>query len=538
MGYPRRNRAFLSAILIGYAALSTLTLWMYAALGDVPFIYAAAGIYWMGLALSPKKDWLIIVPCVFMLQLTAEFVGYHSPPSLALAFSVSKTLEAVIGVTLIEWCCHWIARRGTVDRIQLMTLFLLIAVIAMPMLSAVMPALIRVKLFGSDPLNCWVQLALVQSVGVLIVAPLVYLLSQKSPAEMWRACRSQEVLALIGLTTILLWFVFFSDFVSHETAVYLVTPVLVWAAGRFGLSGAIVANFGLAMAAVLGNAASFFSAIDNFYEVTTTLDFYLLVNATVSLVLAAYADEHRNSLNMLINQRKRLQDLSVQLNNKEESFRREVATLLHDSIGQILALNKIRVDRMGTDPSLVSSIRLAEVSGGLADIIESVRALTNGVAQSYYQGQGLTAAIRDQAEIIFGESTVDLEFTGEQSPDVDQLTASIAFRASREIMFNVIKHSDATRVRVRVTCVSGNLRIRIADNGCGFDASRIDDFTHEDSFGLANTRNTIAAIGGSMQVTSSQRGTSVHILIPDSFEVNSPRDASTASILKIQPKLT
>jgi signal transduction histidine kinase len=67
----------------------------------------------------------------------------------------------------------------------------------------------------------------------------------------------------------------------------------------------------------------------------------------------------------------------------------------------------------------------------------------------------------------------------------------------KEALHNVIKHSRATEVNVRVVFDGKWLDISITDNGCGFQSA-----TASPGNGLVNMNRRIREIGGSCQVES------------------------------------
>lgn len=79
----------------------------------------------------------------------------------------------------------------------------------------------------------------------------------------------------------------------------------------------------------------------------------------------------------------------------------------------------------------------------------------------------------------------------------------------KEAIHNVIKHANATEVRVRVVTDGKLLDISITDNGCGFQSA-----TAATGNGLVNMNRRIRDIGGSCQVDSRPgEGASVRLIL-------------------------
>jgi signal transduction histidine kinase len=75
---------------------------------------------------------------------------------------------------------------------------------------------------------------------------------------------------------------------------------------------------------------------------------------------------------------------------------------------------------------------------------------------------------------------------------------------------NAAKHSLASAVTVTVATSDGSVRLTVADDGEGFDAS-----SAEPGAGLTNMRDRIDAAGGQLQMTSAPGvGTRVEVHVP------------------------
>ncbi len=83
------------------------------------------------------------------------------------------------------------------------------------------------------------------------------------------------------------------------------------------------------------------------------------------------------------------------------------------------------------------------------------------------------------------------------------------YRLVQEALTNVVKHAQATRVRLVVADVDGELLIEVQDDGAGFDPELASD-----GFGVAGMRERVALAGGSLGIDSDQRGTLVTARLP------------------------
>lgn len=79
---------------------------------------------------------------------------------------------------------------------------------------------------------------------------------------------------------------------------------------------------------------------------------------------------------------------------------------------------------------------------------------------------------------------------------------------TREALHNVVKHAQATEVRLRAHGIGEELQMEITDNGCGFDLGT----PRRDGLGLDSMRRRIENLGGTFALES-QPGSGTRILI-------------------------
>jgi len=85
------------------------------------------------------------------------------------------------------------------------------------------------------------------------------------------------------------------------------------------------------------------------------------------------------------------------------------------------------------------------------------------------------------------------------------------FLAVREAFHNVLKHSQATELWMRLRLVDSNARLDIEDNGCGFAPDSISTGRN----GLENMRTRLVECGGQAEIVSAPgQGTRVHFIFP------------------------
>jgi signal transduction histidine kinase len=219
------------------------------------------------------------------------------------------------------------------------------------------------------------------------------------------------------------------------------------------------------------------------------------------------AIEKARLLNELQEKERIRSDLIKRLLTAHEDERRRIARELHDETGQALTALILTIDRVhalaeqgrtGTAAELARLRELAETT------LEDVRKLIYDLRPTILDDLGLAAALRWYVERQLAPRGLDADLRvqlGDRRLDPTLETA--VFRIAQEALWNVVKHAGATRVDVELTLSSGRVRLRIRDNGRGFqaDGSRPIDPLHGGA-GLGGMRERAALLGGSVRVSS------------------------------------
>ena len=106
---------------------------------------------------------------------------------------------------------------------------------------------------------------------------------------------------------------------------------------------------------------------------------------------------------------------------------------------------------------------------------------------------------------------VDIEIGLEHrlSPELE----TILYRIPQESLNNIAKHARAGQVSISVDQLEeGTVRLRVRDDGVGFDTSNGAQLLREGHFGLAGMRERASLVGGTVEVGSIPgHGTTVEV---------------------------
>ncbi len=201
--------------------------------------------------------------------------------------------------------------------------------------------------------------------------------------------------------------------------------------------------------------------------------------------------------------------------------RRRIAAHLHDGIVQSLAGSSYALsgvaDKLGADGQHWAA---GTVRNAATELRQGVRGLRSLLVEIYPPGlrrAGLAAALSDlTAQLASREIDVELDVDGiEQLPEDVEIAL---FRVAQEAVRNIVKHAEATHVRVAVTSDGETATLVVADDGAGFtlvDPGRPSASTPEGHLGLALLEDSVAEVGGTLAVRSApHQGTTLTARIP------------------------
>jgi signal transduction histidine kinase len=212
-------------------------------------------------------------------------------------------------------------------------------------------------------------------------------------------------------------------------------------------------------------------------------------------------------------QTQELRALAHELQEARDEERRWMAAEMHDGLGQQVASLGYAlafVRRSGLDASEAREVlgECGQLLGGMnANIAEVLEQLRPEAVE-----RGLEIALEELVISLAATWPVHPELQVELSgatlgPDV----ALAAYRVVQEGLSNALKHAQASRVDVLVTCTDGQLSLAVQDDGVGFDS----EDQSWSGFGLSGIQSRVTKLGGVVQwERGAQRGTTLKARLP------------------------
>jgi len=217
-----------------------------------------------------------------------------------------------------------------------------------------------------------------------------------------------------------------------------------------------------------------------------------------------------------------LRKLSSHLLRSQDEERRRIGRDLHDSLGQGLVALKMSLDSLAqaTPPETEASSQLAECRRVAESTIQELRTISYLMYPPMLDELGLKAAITWYIDGFSQRSQIAT--TLEVSPDFARFSPDVEvtmFRVLQESLTNVHRHSGGTTAEVRLSYYKeGFAHMEVIDHGRGIPQEVLEGAGQDASkalgVGLRGMEERVRQLGGSFQVISGPKGTTVAISIP------------------------
>ncbi len=242
---------------------------------------------------------------------------------------------------------------------------------------------------------------------------------------------------------------------------------------------------------------------------------YAKINKLNVLLGKLYSFQSENGLNRIIpkNFHKNEYNSFVLL----EIDRQRIAKDLHDTSLQNLTaiVHKVELASMyiNQDP-IRAKLELTTISNSIKDTINEIRDTIFELRPMTFDDFGFRELIDACIEKETEKSDIKVVFDKYCLNNKEQPVLIFAFRVIKECLGNAVKHSGCSEIHIIIDDSDNrNLIIDIDDNGTGFDIKekKLEKNKH---FGLIIVRERVKLMQGTLDMTSNENGTKVHITIP------------------------
>jgi PAS domain S-box-containing protein len=214
-------------------------------------------------------------------------------------------------------------------------------------------------------------------------------------------------------------------------------------------------------------------------------------------------------------------ELQKQLIERSEIERMELARNLHDgplqsltSLGFSVQIIKEMLKEHGVD----GDENLHQMAEDIKNLSAELRGICNDLRPPVLSRFGLRRALQENAaefKLKHPQTNITLAFPDDPTLLPEPITLAL-YRIYQQALSNILRHTTANEVHVRIAFNPDQVLFEIEDNGQGFSGPvDLVDYLRQGHLGLVGMRERAEAVGGSMELISrAGEGATVRVLVP------------------------
>jgi PAS domain S-box-containing protein len=216
-----------------------------------------------------------------------------------------------------------------------------------------------------------------------------------------------------------------------------------------------------------------------------------------------------------------LRSLSAYLESAREEEKKRIARQIHDELGH--ALTTLSLDLSWLNNRLSNDIESPDIDSiktrtqAMFDLIDStvqtVQRISSELTPGVLDHLGLAEAVKWQVDKFRNRTGIKYDvIINPENIKLDQKSSITVFRIFQEALTNIVRHSEATEVKVLLKEADERLTLEVEDSGKGIQAEHI---ASPESVGLIGIRERARILGGRVRISGSPgKGTTVKVVIP------------------------
>lgn len=215
----------------------------------------------------------------------------------------------------------------------------------------------------------------------------------------------------------------------------------------------------------------------------------------------------------------KLRQLTRQIISAQEEERKRISHELHDEVVQTLVAINVALAALGRGVNLgrqrlkqkiARTERLVETS------IRAVHRFARDLRPTVLDDLGLIPALHAYSKRLAAQKKIRIQMTAcHEVEGLSSANRTVLFRVAQEALNNVVRHAEATEMKIRLIALPDVVRMEIIDNGKSFHVGKTVRAPSHKRLGLLKMRERIEMIGGSFAIESGPDvGTTVRTEIP------------------------
>ncbi|MCL7455510.1 MAG: sensor histidine kinase, partial [Anaerolineae bacterium] len=140
---------------------------------------------------------------------------------------------------------------------------------------------------------------------------------------------------------------------------------------------------------------------------------------------------------------------------------------------------------------------LADIRTTAQESLREMRLLIYELRRPILRRDGLAAALQARLEAVEARVGMETQFEQEGDQELSPEVEEGLYWIAQEALNNALKHARAARVAVRLHRNGSQVTLEVADDGIGFDTSRVQE---QGGFGLRTMQERAVRLGGELAV--------------------------------------
>jgi two-component system sensor histidine kinase UhpB len=209
-------------------------------------------------------------------------------------------------------------------------------------------------------------------------------------------------------------------------------------------------------------------------------------------------------LDSLAAERKRIQDLGIDVVHAHDVERAKISRELHDSVAQTLAAVRFQLAAAGRDEDTDSiRNRVAAANGLISAAMEEIVNVSNSLHSRVAEDLGLGAALGTLSRQINARSAMEVRIdVSPRAAVIPPAASATLFRIAEEALHEMDVHSGGKKATVSVDVRDGFACLELVHDGTGLPGACMGS-------GLASIKDRVVLSGGRMSIENSNGGTRV-----------------------------
>jgi two-component system, NarL family, sensor histidine kinase UhpB len=194
----------------------------------------------------------------------------------------------------------------------------------------------------------------------------------------------------------------------------------------------------------------------------------------------------------------------------QEAERARIARELHDEVGQTLTGVMLQVEGLAAVIPEGLREQLEELRETAREGTEEVRRIARRLRPEALEDLGLQSALSALAARVADQAHLDVSRDLDPRLALSQQQELVVYRVAQEALTNVVRHSGAEHVELRLDRDDSTAVLRVRDDGRGLAPADL-----ASSNGIRGMRERALLIGAQLAISpGSDRGTEVKLTIP------------------------